>query len=102
MFLYIENYAVNPNNLPELQALIADNNYTFTTLIDEATGDRQPLKAAAAFGVDGVPAWFVIDKNGRIRYKMEGYESNFEYEMRSVIELTRDLAGEKRVTVFDL
>lgn len=48
-------------------------------------------KMAAAYGVQGIPTMFVIDKDGKITYGHIGYDSIMEYRLASAlgIDLTR-------------
>jgi len=102
VFLYVETFGSSDNELKALKEQISINGYTFTSLVDEkASGSRFP-QMARSFGTDEVPGWFVIDQFGRIRYRMDGNDRNFDFAMTTAIELTRDLAGEKRTLVFDL
>lgn len=48
-------------------------------------------KMANAFGVDGIPTLFVIDKNGKITYGHIGYDGIMQYSLANAlgIDLTR-------------
>ncbi|MNL73995.1 hypothetical protein D3C87_1995400 [compost metagenome] len=48
--------------------------------------------AVSAFGVKGIPAKFIIDGNGKIRFKVEGFEGKAEAaaeEVAQMVEMTR-------------
>jgi peroxiredoxin len=45
-----------------------ENKYTFPVLMDKGT--------TAAYGVQGIPVLLIIDQDGNIRYKHEGFDSS--------------------------
>jgi thiol-disulfide isomerase/thioredoxin len=65
---------------------IASKSYTFNVLMDN---DDQVV---SSFGVSGIPTKFVLDQNGRIRFKAVGYNGSNEAlveELKLMIELTK-------------
>jgi tetratricopeptide (TPR) repeat protein len=64
-----------------VKKFIKGNKYTFTVLLSKGTTE--------AFGVQGIPVLFVIDRDGKIRYKHQGFDSaiNFEELMTKEINL---------------
>jgi thiol-disulfide isomerase/thioredoxin len=48
-----------------VRKFIDENKYTFPVLFDETTVQK--------YGVDGIPTKFILDGNGRIRYKEVGF-----------------------------
>lgn len=57
-----------------VRKFIADKKYTFSVLFD------QDNATVTAFGVEGIPTKFMIDKNGRIRFKDIGFGGGAEME----------------------
>jgi thiol-disulfide isomerase/thioredoxin len=53
-----------------VRKFIEENKYSFTVLYDEGFVEK--------YGVDGIPTQFIIDKNGRIRFKSLGADSKEE------------------------
>jgi len=65
---------------------IAQNKYPFHVLLDLDN------KVIEAYKVEGIPTKFIIDKNGKIRFKSEGFDGNTDKlveELRSMIESVR-------------
>ena len=58
-------------NDEDVKKFIDKHGYTFPVLMDKG--------AAALYGVQGIPALFVIDQTGSIRYRHEGYDPNVEF-----------------------
>jgi thiol-disulfide isomerase/thioredoxin len=53
-----------------VKKFIEENKYSFTVLYDEGFVEK--------YGVEGIPTQFIIDKNGRIRFKSLGADSKEE------------------------
>jgi len=85
-FLFIDSLETAQDKKKNASDFMAKNGYPFHVLLDVEDN------AIRAYKVSGVPTKFVIDKNGSIRYKSEGYEGNIYKlfdEMRAVIESIR-------------
>jgi peroxiredoxin len=52
-------------------------------------------KSAAAYGVVGIPALFIIDKRGRITYGGAGFDPSFEYVLATQLGIDPKLALER-------
>ncbi len=65
--------AISTDMAPQVvQRFVLENGYTFPVLMDKGV--------AKAYGVRGIPTLFVIDKEGFIRYKHIGFNSNVDFE----------------------
>jgi thiol-disulfide isomerase/thioredoxin len=65
---------------------IARNKYPFHVLLDLDS------RVIEAYGVEGIPTKFVIDKNGKIRFRSEGFDGNTDKlveELGAMIESLR-------------
>jgi thiol-disulfide isomerase/thioredoxin len=65
---------------------IKKNNYTFRVLMDEES------KVVADFKVSGIPTKFILDKNGKIRFKVvgsDGIDDKTVSEISTMIELLK-------------
>ncbi|MBS1946287.1 MAG: TlpA family protein disulfide reductase [Bacteroidetes bacterium] len=89
-FLFVDTweYQGQPNfdyekKAKEAADYISAHHYDFHVVLDTAN------KVVADYKIDGIPAKFIIDKNGNVRYKVVGFESNegklFD-EMNAMIE----------------
>lgn len=57
--------------------------YDFHVLLDEKTKDG-PYKVAALFDLGAIPAQFIIDKQGIIRYKRKRFTGNTDSERQEI------------------
>ncbi|WP_127133224.1 TlpA disulfide reductase family protein [Pseudoflavitalea rhizosphaerae] len=90
VFLFIDVWEREKNYKEMVAKFIAGNKYDFHVLFDEM--ENRDRSTAKAYGVTGIPTQVVIDKNGLIRFKSAGGESNVEKlvaEMETKIELTK-------------
>ncbi len=74
----------------ETRQFLAENGYDFTVLYDEGS--------ATDFGVNGIPAHYILGPNGRIQYASSGFPGaeRYDREMRLRIEALR-LNGETTI-----
>lgn len=66
-FLFVNTWERGDNVKENVAKFIKDKNYTFHVLLDLKS------EVVAAYGVDGIPTKFVVDKNGNIRFKSVGF-----------------------------
>lgn len=74
------------------QKYFMDNNYTNLPLYMDLQNASKVNPAVSAFKVTGIPAKFVIDRNGNIRFKKEGAGMDMDYsiaELSAMIELAK-------------
>jgi thiol-disulfide isomerase/thioredoxin len=103
-FLFIDTWENGDNYLDGVKKFIADNHYTFNVLMDEKGSDNRQSKVVSAFGVEGIPTKFVLDKNGNIRFKKVGFEGTAESikdEISAMIEIAAnpDLVKSEKVSM---
>lgn len=97
VFLFIDTWERQPTmeqRKTEVKQLMDDNKYTFHVVLDDPqTDNRQQYKTVSAYGVSGIPTKFVLDKEGKIRFKAIGFDGNSQSladELSIMIELARD------------
>ncbi|MGN6416628.1 MAG: redoxin domain-containing protein [Pseudobacter sp.] len=76
VFLFVDTWETLPpaKRIPEIRKFIDGNGYTFQVLVDEPLGtNSRAYKLATALGVEGIPAKFVIDRYGDIRFMSVGF-----------------------------
>ncbi|MFD2920098.1 redoxin domain-containing protein [Terrimonas rubra] len=91
-FLFIDTWEKVDDYKEKVAAFIKKNNYPFEVLFDDAATAGTNPTLADQFLVKGIPAKFIIDKEGSIRYALMGSSSNVEYikmEMKEMIEAAR-------------
>ncbi len=94
-FLFVDTWE---NQTPEVRQkevakFIADNNYDFHVLLDKKVVEgSNDFKVVKEYDVAGIPTKFIIDPQGKIRFKAVGFDGNSEKlaeEVEMMIELTR-------------
>jgi peroxiredoxin/tetratricopeptide (TPR) repeat protein len=72
---------------------IESNKYTFNVLMDtEDEKDKSKYDVVSAYGVEGIPTKFVIDKAGRIRFKAVGFSGSADGIVKEISAMV-DLAA---------
>lgn len=71
---------------------IEDNHFSFQVLMDLKDAESKSNKVVEAFGIQGIPTKFVLDRNGRIRFRITGFSGGDEAaveELSAMIELVK-------------
>lgn len=91
VFLFVDVSERTEDYVNVVKKFIADNNYPFYVLFDEKNPETGKLnKTVKAYGAPGIPAKYVIDKKGNIRFKSIGFGGTPEHlaeEVDYMIEL---------------
>ncbi|MEO1260737.1 MAG: TlpA disulfide reductase family protein [Bacteroidota bacterium] len=85
-FVFIDTWERGENKEENAAEFIETNNYTFNVLMDNDS------KVVAAFGVSGIPTKFILDKQGKIRFKSVGFNGN-DVDLVRELEMMIDIAG---------
>lgn len=91
-FLFMNTWERDKNYKENVLSFITKNNYPFEVLYDDQKDPQTGEVMAAKFGVKGIPAKFIIDKEGNIRYFLTGSTPNVDYiklEMKELIEAAK-------------
>ncbi|MCW3805540.1 TlpA family protein disulfide reductase [Plebeiibacterium marinum] len=72
-FLFIHTWENAKEPVLVAQKYLKKYNYSFNLLMDLKDKKTGENNAATAFGIKGIPAKFIIDKDGFIRYKGAGF-----------------------------
>lgn len=86
-FLFVNTWERDKNYKEKVAAFIADNSYPFEVLFDDQKDPESGKNLAAELGVRGIPAKFIIDAAGKIRYELTGSGSDADYIKLEMIEL---------------
>ncbi len=89
VFLFVNTWESAANKEKNASDFISSKGYTFEVLMDN---DNQVV---AAYGVSGIPTKFVLDKQGRIRFKSVGFSGDNDTlveELQNMVELARTAA----------
>lgn len=91
-FLFINTWERDKEYKTKVPAFITKNNYPFEVLYDDQKDPETGEVLAGKYGVRGIPAKFILDKEGNIRYFLTGSTPNVDYiklEMRELIEAAK-------------
>ncbi|QKJ32591.1 redoxin domain-containing protein [Mucilaginibacter mali] len=86
-FLFIDTWERVPDPAKDVKSFIKDNKYDFQVLLDD-----NKTKVVDKFGITGIPAKFVIDGNGKIRFKLTGFDGADDAaveEISAMIEMAK-------------
>ena len=77
LFIAVEEKEKNP--LPKVKSFIEARKYDFTVLIDEPVSpNSSSYKIISAYKPNGIPAKYIIDRKGVLRFKTSGFDSDGE------------------------
>ena len=77
LFIAVEEKSKNP--LPVVKSFIEKRNYPFTVLLDEpVSSGASQYKITSSYRPNGIPAKYIIDKNGILRFKTSGFDTDSE------------------------
>ncbi len=92
-FLFIHTWERTGTATTDAQKYIEANKYTFNVLMDLKDATTGSNDAATGFKLNGIPAKFIIDKKGHIRFKSTGNtaggEDAFLTEMEVMINMAK-------------
>ncbi len=94
-FLFIDVEEQDANPLAKVKSFIEKRNYPFIVLIDEPTELNSPkYKITSAYKPNGIPAKYIIDENGILRFKTSGFDTDTELineleAMFSILKLSK-------------
>lgn len=92
-FLFIHTWEKSDNATAEAKAYIQKMKYNFEVLMDLKDPKTKENKVVSSYGVKGIPAKFIIDPNGNIRFQLTGFEGSNEAavdEVSTMIDLARN------------
>ncbi|GGH64966.1 thiol-disulfide isomerase/thioredoxin [Filimonas zeae] len=93
-FLFIDTWERTTDAVAAtaVSSFIQSNNYTFQVLLDGKDAKTNTNKAVTDYGVKMIPAKFVIDAQGNIRFELAGFDGSNESavaELSAMIELAK-------------
>ncbi|MET1056697.1 MAG: redoxin domain-containing protein [Pedobacter sp.] len=77
-FLFIHTWERAENPTEDARAYLASTKYTFQVLMDNKDPETKTNKVVSSYKVYGIPAKFVIDQKGNIRFKLTGFDGSKE------------------------
>ncbi len=91
-FLFIHTWEREENATRDAKKYIDEQNYPFEVLMDLKDPETGLNKVVESYKVSGIPAKFVIDKNGNIRFALSGFSGGDDAaveELSAMIELAQ-------------
>jgi thiol-disulfide isomerase/thioredoxin len=86
-FLFIHTWENAADPLADASQFLSKRNYAFDLYMDPRDPTTKHSPAADAFKVKGIPAKFIIDGNGRMRFKLEGFSGSQEAAAEEVVQM---------------
>jgi peroxiredoxin len=91
-FLFIHTWENVADPLTDAKSFLSKRDYKFDLYMDIKDPVTKAPPAATIFKLDGIPAKFIIDGNGRLRFNISGFEGKSEAaaeEVVQMVEMTR-------------
>jgi thiol-disulfide isomerase/thioredoxin len=91
-FLFIHTWERTTTPAADAKAYIASMKYSFQVLMDTRNPETKANKVVDSYNVNSIPAKFVIDENGNIRFKLTGFNGSKEAavdEISMMIDMVR-------------
>ena len=86
-FLFIHTWDNDPNPLADAKNFLSKRDYKFDLFMDPRDPATKHSPAADAFKIDGIPAKFIIDGQGKVRFKLSGFEGKNEAAAEEVVQM---------------
>lgn len=77
-FLFIHTWERSAAAPKEAKAYVESNGYDFQVLMDLKDPETKANKVVSSYKVNGIPAKFIIDPQGNIRFKLTGFDGSKE------------------------
>jgi thiol-disulfide isomerase/thioredoxin len=91
-FLFIDTWERIPDAAAAVSSFIQSNKYSFQVLLDGKDTETNTNKVVTGYGVKMIPAKFVIDPQGNIRFELTGFDGSNESavaELSAMIDLAK-------------
>jgi peroxiredoxin len=91
-FLFIAVEEKDRDPLPKVKSFIQKRNYPFTVLLDEPVQhNSQQYKITSTYKPNGIPAKYIIDQNGVLRFRTSGFDTDAELinELEAMISILK-------------
>lgn len=92
-FLFINTWEQKEDPQKKIKQFIEKRGYTFQVLMDLRDANSKKNPVVESYGVRGIPAKFIIDGEGKIRYQVMGFTAD---DQAVVEELSGMIESAKR------
>ncbi len=86
-FLFIDTWETVKDPLTEAKQFLEKRKYNFDLYMDTIDSATKRPPAVTAFKVGGIPAKFIIDAQGMIRFKFEGFSGTNEAAAEELVQM---------------
>lgn len=86
-FLFIHTWENVKDPLTDAKNFLSKRKYSFDLYMDPRDPSTKQSAAADAFKVNGIPAKFVIDGNGNIRFDVSGFKGKAEAAAEELVQM---------------
>lgn len=83
-FLFIDTWESSTNPVPAVTKYIEEHNYSFNVLFDLKNPETKKCEVVESYGPKGIPAKYIIDKEGNIRFKLVGFSGSDEQAVSEI------------------
>lgn len=87
VFLFMDTWERRTDYEQVVKDFLNENNYTFNVLFDDRKTGEENTNVATKFGVNAIPAKFVIDGTGHIRFKVIGSSGTDNYLVQELSQM---------------
>ncbi|WP_207531860.1 TlpA disulfide reductase family protein [Desertivirga arenae] len=92
-FLFIHTWERGGDATKDAKDYVLGNKYTFDVLMDLKDPQTKANKVVSSYKVNGIPAKFVIDGAGNIRYKLTGFDGSNEAAVDELSAMIESISG---------
>lgn len=97
-FLFIHTWERTKTPVADAQAYISSMKYNFQVLMDLKDPETKANKVVDSYNVVSIPAKFVIDAEGNIRFKLTGFDGSKEAAVDEITMMINMIRDEKEMT----
>ena len=86
-FLFIDTWENAKDPKPAVKKFIEERGYNFNVLFDLKDPVSNKCPVIESFGAKGIPAKYIIDKEGNIRFQLVGFSGSDEQAVSELSEM---------------
>lgn len=84
-FLFVDTFEDMPDRPAKLTEFLTENDYPFHVVIDEKKSESSnSYNVASAYNITGIPTKVIIGPDGKMKFKLVGYDGNNDKLMQEI------------------
>ena len=87
VFLFIDTWESSKDPVTGVRKFITEHNYSFNVLFDLKDPASKKHEVITSYGAKGIPAKYIIDKEGNIRFKLVGFSGSDKQAVNELSEM---------------